>query len=424
MSGAADGWQVTGNTLTGTLPNTPNEFIGTLNNADWIIKTNNTERMRVKSNGQVVINNTTPFAGDVFSSFATGTDWAINGYNNGTGGAVYAENTGGGRAIFAISGGTVPTTASTNTNTTSGIAILGINSSTSAAIQGQSPSTGVLGLASANNGTGVLGIGTSTAIADGVTGYAGNSQAMGGVFLNTNANGTGIIVGGNNVANMWYNVNGSAGSFTGSNLVLTAYKDGGYVNNTGAGYFVANTTATAGVYVAYRDAGGTNYKIVSFGGFGSNVSTDVWGDKEGNSLKLMFCPEAPEILFQDVGTGQLVNGKAHIQLDPIFSNNIVVNEKHPLRVFIQLEDECNGVYVTNKTKEGFDVIELNGGKSNAKFAWFVVANRADFINPKTKELISKHEDIRFPNAPEPAPIIKRELNTKFNLCTQNEVRKR
>ena len=49
-------WSLSGNTLTGTLPASPNEWIGTINGADWIIKTNSIERMRVSSTGLVGIN--------------------------------------------------------------------------------------------------------------------------------------------------------------------------------------------------------------------------------------------------------------------------------------------------------------------------------------------------------------------------------
>lgn len=48
-----------------------------------------------------------------------------------------------------------------------------------------------------------------------------------------------------------------------------------------------------------------------------------------------------------------------------------------MKVFIQLEGDCKGVYVTNKTATGFDVVELNGGNSNVKFSWQIIANRAD-----------------------------------------------
>ena len=59
----------------------------------------------------------------------------------------------------------------------------------------------------------------------------------------------------------------------------------------------------------------------------------------------MFAPEAPEVLFEDYGTGQLTNGSVKIDIDPIFEKNINIDEKHPLKVFIQLEGDCNGVFV-------------------------------------------------------------------------------
>src|SRR5680860_238071 len=86
-----------------------------------------------------------------------------------------------------------------------------------------------------------------------------------------------------------------------------------------------------------------------------------------------------------------------ITLDPTFVNNITVNDKHELRVFIQLEGDCNGVYVTNKSKNGFEVIELAGGNSTVQFSYQVVANRADsYVNG---QLSSKYEDLRFPDGP-------------------------
>ncbi len=58
--GGNGSWDLGGNTLTGTLPASPNEFIGTINNADWVIRTNNTERARITSAGNVGIRTTTP----------------------------------------------------------------------------------------------------------------------------------------------------------------------------------------------------------------------------------------------------------------------------------------------------------------------------------------------------------------------------
>jgi len=95
-----------------------------------------------------------------------------------------------------------------------------------------------------------------------------------------------------------------------------------------------------------------------------------------------------------------VNGRAYINLDDIFKHNIHVDDNHPLTVFIQLEGDCNGVYVTNKTANGFDVIELQNGQSNAEFSWLVMANRKDRYDDKGN-LKSKHVGVRFPDAPGP-----------------------
>ena len=84
------------------------------------------------------------------------------------------------------------------------------------------------------------------------------------------------------------------------------------------------------------------------------------------------------MLFRsDFGIGQLVNGQAHITIDPDLAINLNVSNDHPLKVYITPEGDCNGVYVTNKSANGFDVVELQGGKSNIPFSWQIVATRAN-----------------------------------------------
>ncbi len=69
----------------------------------------------------------------------------------------------------------------------------------------------------------------------------------------------------------------------------------------------------------------------------------------------------------------------HITLDPIYSRNIYSGADRPVDVFIQLKGNCNGVYVANADRFGFDVVELNGGTSNVEFSYFVSARRANEI---------------------------------------------
>jgi hypothetical protein len=80
------------------------------------------------------------------------------------------------------------------------------------------------------------------------------------------------------------------------------------------------------------------------------------------------------------------------------SKNIFVDDKYPIRVFIQLEGECKGVYVTNKSINGFDVIELQNGTSDVAFSWSLTANRKNSTDEKG-EITSKHVGVRFPNSP-------------------------
>lgn len=93
--------------------------------------------------------------------------------------------------------------------------------------------------------------------------------------------------------------------------------------------------------------------------------------------KLFFCTEAPEMLFEDHGSGQLVNGRAEIALDREFLQTVIVNEQYPMRVMITLTDDCKGVFV-KKFGDRFVVQELMGGTSNATFDYKVICNRAGY----------------------------------------------
>jgi len=225
--------------------------------------------------------------------------------------------------------------------------------------------------------------------ARGVYGRADGQGNYGGYFFNGHENGEGLNVIGENLSSYYYLTYGCGAGINGDSIGV--YGRGNHSgDDVWGGYFEdGNGTFTyiGGTY------SGTAYKVNGNG----NVATIV-KDTKGDRVSL-FAPEAPEILFQDYGEGQLVNGKAHIKIDPILAKNITVDKEHPLRVFIQLEGESNGVYVTNKTAEGFDVVELNNGRSNVKFTWFIVANRANEYNEKG-ELVSKNL-VRFPLAPGP-----------------------
>jgi hypothetical protein len=306
------GWALAGNTLIGT------EFIGSINAQPLIFRTNNTERMRILSNGNIGVAVTNPALPFQAAGTAAATGYFEN-TNNGNDG-LYGVNT-----AAAGTGG--------------GAGVVGISN------QSGSGSAGIWGQNNHTNGTGIVG--------------TGNNQA-----------GSTLVA-------------GSGGAFTGFSTAV-------YARTNNAGISQCEYTDNFGsiVRVNYWN-GAQQYKIN-----GAGTVSCVVPDTAGN-LITMHCAETPEFYYQDYGQGQLVNGRAHIELDPNFAINVTVNENHPMRVFIQLEDNeyCMGVIVKNKSGTGFDVVELGGGTSNTPFQWSVVCNAADLQMPNGR--VSKFADLRF-----------------------------
>jgi hypothetical protein len=109
---------------------------------------------------------------------------------------------------------------------------------------------------------------------------------------------------------------------------------------------------------------------------GSGTKSAVVKTSKGSTL--VYCQESPENWFEDFGEGQLNQGMAHVDLDPLFLETVSINAENPIKVFVQLNDEkCMGVAVKRGSK-AFDVVELNGGKSNASFSYRIVAKRRGY----------------------------------------------
>ncbi|MBP7407352.1 MAG: hypothetical protein KA941_01205 [Flavobacteriales bacterium] len=281
-------------------------------------------------------------------------------------------------------------------------------------IYGQSASATGFGADGVNTnilGTGLLCIGNNapgTYLVNG-SGAAINGSGVGAMCIaKTAGSGVGLVGVGNNLTgSILTPVIGCGVAGTGANYGVMGFAtttvntnplNNSALNGAGAsagGYFEVQAAGIAQTwaYVGVRDAGAINRKIIGPG----TVNTIV-KDSDGNNVALS-CPEAPENYFQDYGSGSLVDGRAHIDLDPRLSKNIVVSDLHPLRVFVQLEGDCHGVFVTNKSASGFDVVELSGGISSVPFSWTITANRADEVNPDGT--IAHYSAERFPPAPGP-----------------------
>lgn len=397
-------WTATGNAGSGA----GNSFIGTTDASPLIIKTNGNaaanERMRFTPAAQILMNGTIPKSGNVLTAYGSGTTEAItsgtdtrypiNGYSTSDYAGIYGENNAGGQGVL---GG----------NTATGIGVQGVNQGTGYGVYGYSSMgygvqgitgnsgrfAGVRGISQHINGTGVLAIGNNLNNPIVYIGNGAGLQAHGanyGIYASsTTAGSVGILAVGYNSSPFSFANTGIIGSGVTYGVIGMTWNNA--VNGSWGGYFDNDFSTNGYAWVGGRN-NGTDYAILSTG-----VKSTMVKDKKGDN-RIMFCPEAPEVLFQDYGAGQLKNGAVHITLDEILVRNIQVDDKHPLKVFIQLEGECNGVFVTNKSATGFDVKELQKGKSNTPFTWQIIASRADITDASGK-VLSSYADIRFPVGP-------------------------
>lgn len=268
-----------------------------------------------------------------------------------------------------------------------------------------------------------------------------NNATFGPTLFNSFAIGTddavaGVAANGLGIIGSASGTDATGGAFRGNSAPLFVLNDGSGIIATGittgvAGIASTTTSEGFGGYFendqSFAVVGGwqfepgppgpgawTSRKIV-----GNGTVNTIVKDQNGNSVT-MTCPEAPDIVFQDFGVGQLENGEAVIVFDPTLSKNIVVNEEFPLKVFIQPEGMCNGLFVTEKTQNGFVVKELQNGQSNVGFSWMITAQRADeeIVLSNGEIRVSEYTKGRF--APAPQPLDKKELRRSMGDASDGE----
>lgn len=365
LSSSENNWRIDGNdNITST------NFLGTTNNQYLALRTNNTERMRILAAGNVVIHGTTSVGNAWLNIRSAGANFGV--YSDATSGEAYRGEATTGDGFVGIS--------------TSGNGVYGLASNANG--------RGGIFINANTNGNALLASGGDSPIysfANSGTGGAFTGRKYGVSSIAVDAYGTGIISGGNNLTTLNSYPDGSGIAGTGRFVGVYGYANIGILDDGVGGYFGSEYSGLAVV-------GGWMPNQTKIMGNGT-VSTVVKNLDEDPVV--MFAPEAPEVLFQDFGVGQLANGKARIDLDPILSKNIVVNETHPIKIFIQLEGKCKGVYVTDKSDKGFTVIEQEDGQSNTAFSWQIVATRANELYEGSKgDFRLSDYSKRFPPAPE------------------------
>lgn len=243
----------------------------------------------------------------------------------------------------------------------------------------------------AGNSSSFFGVDGASDTYVGVFGYTFESSIAGveGEYIEESSTGLG-----SSDAGVWGD-NGTSGGFG----VLGTTDDGNSlfaVNNTvnhETLYVENNSGFNGGTPVAARFAGpgASTYCYIprdsADDGTGDLICT---GSKsaavpvEGNRMVRLYAVEAADNWFEDAGSGQLANGSTTIAFDQVFAQTI--NGDLDYHVFITPNGECEGLYVTSKTAQGFEVRELHGGHSNVAFDYRLMARRKGFERVRMQDV--------------------------------------
>jgi len=199
------------------------------------------------------------------------------------------------------------------------------------------------------------------------------SQAGGDGFYVTNAGSRGLYVGTTGSHGVYvYNAAGN-GVYANSNDLR-----GGYFRNANNDYYALtawNTTGTGGT---------VNGLYVQGHGYASGGWQTFLG--EG---KTGFSMTSPDMEIVISGSSSLTNGHALIVFDRTYQN--VLSHDIPLKVIITPTSECNGIFVTSKSSDGFEAKELLNGRSSAAFDWIAIGRAKGYEQAPYTEIL-KAED--------------------------------
>jgi len=122
--------------------------------------------------------------------------------------------------------------------------------------------------------------------------------------------------------------------------------------------------------------------------FGGECSIDVTGNlfctgstgaavKGRNNKKIgLYNVQSSENWVEDFGSGQLNGGLAVVHLEPHFAQTVSGNANY--HVFLTPAGDCEGLYVTNRTANSFEVREMKSGRSSVAFDYRIVVHRKGF----------------------------------------------
>jgi hypothetical protein len=228
----------------------------------------------------------------------------------------------------------------------SGLGATGVSGTGSTAgVHGSSATTGVVGFSQSD--TGVLGIGDHI----GVEGDGGPSFGQSGI---------GVL-----------GVAGPNGDKAGVGVM-------GDADTNGASFGVVGICANPNGLAVYAQGDCEVLGDLLVGGSKSAAVKLRNGER-----RVLYCMESPECWFEDFGRARLVRGAARVRLERTFAEVVRTGDYH---VFLSPEGLSHGLYVSRRTRDGFEVREQHQGKSTVPFSYRIVARRKDIEAPRFKRV--------------------------------------
>jgi len=261
-------------------------------------------------------------------------------------------------------------------NSTSGNGLHGVSQSTS----------GIFGETSSTSGGDAALYGDSHNSAIGVFGFSPKFGVIGesGGNSETGAMSTTFV---NGPAAVW------------GDTSTAGYAVAGTTDNGIAGEFLNNSYSQSALYVVNNNSFGGSHVADFFGTAGCTIfgNGDVLCDgtlsgavklKDSQTSVKTYSVQSTENWYEDAGSGKLVNGIFHVELEATFSQT--VNTEVAYQVFLTPGGDSEGLYVTNKTATGFDVHEQHGGHSNIPFDYRIMAKRTGHETERLED-VTAHE---------------------------------
>ena len=394
-------WKMFGNSL--TTPGT--NYFGSSDTENFILGTTGTERVTFTSDGQISINNNAPSSTDKFS-VTTPSGVSILGYGTGTGIGVYGEHSGTGDAVYGIVNGGTGVYGRAYTSTT----------------------YGSYGKNTDADGNGVVGAGnniTANSLADGAGGsFTGEPYGTVSWSINDHSGDNvgpsyGIVAAGNGL-NLETELAANfaaytGGMFKGNQWGITSIADiSGAANNSISraaffGQYTKRNSNRETIYIGasyYRWWTGTSTHYKLFGTGGGSVSTTMRTKNDGE--RILFAPESPENWFFDIGEVKLINGKAKVEIDPIFVE--VISKETPFKVFVQGGENTLGHISLQRNQSGkYFTLEDKGGPSNGTVVYKVLG------------IWKGKENLRFPEYKEDSHLAKEIKSVKLEVKQPEDI---